>query len=153
MDINEEVYLNAIYQNSRTAIQSIDNIISKVRDHDLLKELCSEEENYEKISQECENYAKENGFKQLKDNNFFEKARLWTSINISTMMDKSARKISELVLLGTFMGIITCMKDKSDHKNTSEKLDKICDKLYNLERGNIDKLLPYLTNNENYENS
>ena len=63
---------------------------------------------------------------------------------MSTLTDNSNRKIAELMLIGTFMGIITCLKDKSDHKGISKELDEIIDKLYNYERNNIDRLLPYL---------
>jgi len=83
----------------------------------------------------------------LKDNNWIEKTKLWTSINLGTMMDKSTRNIAEMMLLGTFMGIVTCIKDKDDHKNISPELDEILDKLYNFERNNIDRLIPFLKEN------
>ena len=73
-----------------------------------------------------------------------EKAKLWTSINMSTLTDKSNRKIAELMLLGTFMGIITCIKDEFDHKNISPELDEIVNKLKEVERNNITKLIPFL---------
>lgn len=146
MDKQTTQYLNAIYQNTKTAMQSISDIICKAKDNDLVSELSREAEIYSNLSKECEKFAKENGIKNIKDNNWFEKARLWTSINIATLTDKSTRNIAEMMLIGTFMGIITCMKDKSDHKHVSEKLDEIIDKLYLFERENIDKLLPFLNN-------
>lgn len=140
-------YLNAIYQNTRTAIQSIEDIIDKSVDNDLVSELSKEQDEYNCLAKECENFAKAEKIEGLKDNNWIEKAKLWTSVNVGTMMDKSTRNIAELVLIGTFMGIITCIKDKEDHKNTSEELDEIIEKLYEFERKNIDRLLPYLKNN------
>lgn len=142
------VFLNAIYQNACTAMQSIEDIATKTKDESLIKELCTEEAEYAQISKECEKFARKNKIVDIKENNWFEKTKLWTSINMSTMLDKSTRKIAELMLIGTFMGIITCMKDKSDHKNVSAELDKIIDNLYELERKNIDKLLQFLTINE-----
>ena len=59
-------------------------------------------------------------------------------------MDKSNRKIAELLLLGTFMGIITCIKDENDHKGVSKEIDELLAKLKKLERDSIDKLIPYL---------
>ena len=140
-------YLNAIYQNTRTAIQSIEDIIEKSADNDLISELSKEQDKYCCLAKECENFAKAEKIEGLKDNNWIEKAKLWTSINIGIMMDKSTRNIAEMVLIGTFMGIITCIKDKEDHKNISTELDEIIDKLYEFERANIDRLLPYLKNN------
>lgn len=152
MEEKEQItkYLNAIYQNTRTAIQSIEDIISKVEDKDLIAELSREEDEYSILAKECENFAKAEKIENLKDNNWIEKTKLWSSINMGTMMDKTTRHIAELMLLGTFMGIITCIKDKDDHKDISSELDEIIDKLYNFERENIDRLLPYL--NENNKN-
>lgn len=148
MTKQEEItkYLNAIYQNTRTAIQSIEDIIDKTDDENLKTELSNEQDEYNCLAKECENFAKGEKIEGLKDNNFIEKARLWTSINVSTITDKSARNIAEMVLFGTFMGIITCIKDKDDHKNISSELDEIIDKLYEFERKNIDRLLPFLKN-------
>ncbi len=149
MDEKERLtkYLNAIYQNTKTAMQSIEDIISKVENKQLITELSREEDEYSCLAKECENFAKAERIEGLKDNNWIEKAKLWSSINMGTLTDKTTRHITELMLLGTFMGIITCIKDKSDHKNTSSELDEIIDKLYNFERENIDRLLPYLTEN------
>jgi len=148
--MNEEItkYLNAIYQNCKTATQSIEDIVSKVQDKNLVSELCREEDDYSILVKECENFAKAERIEGLKDNNWIEKAKLWTSINMGTMMDKSTRNIAELMLMGTFMGVVTCYKDKSDHHSISSELDEILDRLCELERNNIDRLLPFLTSKD-----
>lgn len=149
MEENEKitVYLNAIYQNTKTAIQSIEEIITKTEDKSLVSELSKELDEYSCLAKECENFAKAERIEDLKDNNWIEKAKLWSSINMGTMMDKTPRKIAEMMLIGTFMGILTCMKDKDDHKGISTELDEIIDKLYHFERNNIDRLIPYLSEN------
>lgn len=140
-----EKYINAIYQNTRTAIQSIEDIMPKVSNGKLTEELSREEDEYNCLSKEIEVLAKSEGIENIKDNNWIEKARLWSAINMGTMMDKSTRNIAEMMLMGTFMGIITLIKDKDDHKDISAELDEIADKLYEFERKNIDRLIPYLT--------
>lgn len=137
-------YLNAIYQNIRTAVQSIEDIIPKVEYDAFVSELSKQQDEYSCLAKECEVFAKAEKIENLKDNNWIEKAKLWASVNMSTITDNSNRKIAELMLIGTFMGIITCLKDKHDHKGVSKELDEIIDKLYNFERENIDRLLPYL---------
>ena len=137
-------YINAIYQNIRTAIQSIEDILPKVKDTNLQKELAFEEDKYLALEKECELFAKAEKIEGIKDNNWFEKARLWSSINMSTMTDKTNRHIAELLLLGTFMGFLTCVKDQADHKDVSKELDEILTNLKELERKNIDALIPYL---------
>lgn len=137
-------YLNAVYQNIRTAIQSIEDILPKVKDDELKKELASEEDRYLILEKECELLAKAEKIEGIKDNTWLEKAKLWSSINMSTMTDKTTRHIAELMLMGTFMGIITCIKDEADHKGVSPELDEILSKLKELERNNIETLLPFL---------
>ena len=125
-------------------MQSIEDIIPKVEDDAFVSELSKQQDEYSCLAKECEVFAKAEKIENLKDNNWIEKAKLWASVNMSTITDNSNRKIAELMLIGTFMGIITCLKDKHDHKGVSKELDEIIDKLYNFERENIDRLLPYL---------
>ena len=146
MDKKEMIteYLNAVYQNIKTAVQSIEDILPKVKDKEFKKELASQQDRYYILQKECELFAKAENIDGIKDNTWFEKAKLWSSINMSTMTDKSNRKIAELMLMGTFMGVITCVKDKADHKNVSTEIDEILRKLKTLEEENIDALIPYL---------
>ena len=137
-------YINAIYQNIRTAVQSIEDILPKVKDSNLQKELANEEDKYIALEKECELFAKAEKIEVIKDNNWLEKAKLWSSINMSTMTDKTTRHIAELMLLGTFMGFVTCIKDQADHKDVSKELDEILLNLKELERKNIDALIPFL---------
>lgn len=137
-------YINAIYQNIRTAVQSIEDILPKVKDSNLQKELANEEDKYIALEKECELFAKAEKIEGIKDNNWLEKAKLWSSINMSTMTDKTTRHIAELMLLGTFMGFVTCIKDQADHNNVSKELDEILLNLKELERKNIDALIPFL---------
>lgn len=142
-----EAYLNAIYQNTRTAIQSIADIITKTDDKEMIVELSREDDEYSCLSKECENFAKAERITSIKDNNFFEKAKLWSAVNMGTLTDKTTRNIAEMMLIGTFMGIITLIKDKDDHHGVSSELDEIAEKLYNFERANIDRLIPFLIEN------
>ena len=146
-EINKEMiteYLNAVYQNIRTAIQSIEDILPKVQDNELKKELASQEDRYIVLEKECELLAKAEKIEGIKDNNILEKLKLWGSINMSTMTNKTNRHIAELMLMGTFMGILTCEKDKSDHQGVSTEIDEILEKLKELEKANLKSLMPYL---------
>lgn len=144
---NEEIlteYINAVYQNIKTAIQSIDDIMPKVKDENLKKELAKESDEYLTLEKECELLAKAQKIEGIKGNNWFEKARLWSSIKMSTLTDKTTRHIAELMLLGTFMGYLTCIKDQNDHANISKEIDDILLNLKEVERNNLEKLMPFL---------
>ncbi len=137
-------YLNAVYQNTKTAIQSIEDILPKVKDDELKKELVNQEDRYIVLEKECELLAKAEKIDGIKDNNFIEKLKLWGSINMSTMTDKTNRHIAELMLMGTFMGYLTCIKDQSDHEGVSIEIDEILEKLKEHEKANLKALIPFL---------
>ena len=115
-----------------------------MQDNELKKELASQEDRYIVLEKECELLAKAEKIEGIKDNNILEKLKLWGSINMSTMTNKTNRHIAELMLMGTFMGILTCEKDKSDHQGVSTEIDEILEKLKELEKANLKSLMPYL---------
>lgn len=132
MEKEKNNYLNAIYQNCSTAMQSIKDLLDSVKNEKLKSVLKSQYEKYEEIHKKCEKYAVENEI-DVKDNNWFEKARLWTSIKMTTMMDDSTRHFAEMLLLGTVMGLNVCYKDRWDHQNLDKELDGFLNELEVLE--------------------
>lgn len=142
----EENYIkliNSIFQNLSTALQSIEEMLPKVEDEEFKKELSEQYSNYDLLSRECEMLAKSEGI-NLKDNNWFEKLKLWGSINMGTMMDKSTRNIAQMFLLGTVMGIVQCLKDLKDYSGVSDELTDLCNKLSDLEENNYQSLKNFL---------
>lgn len=138
-----ELLLTSIYQNTQTALQSIDNILPSIKCDALATELSRQESEYNVISEECEMLAKSEGF-NIKDNNFFEKIRLWSAIKMSTMTDKSTTHVTEMLLLGTFMGVITCIKDEAEHAGADEEITSLLNKLKSNEEKNIESLKAFL---------
>lgn len=136
-------FLNSIYQNTSTALQSIEEMLPKVDNEEFKKELSEQYSAYDLISRECEMIAKSENI-NIKDNNLFEKLRMWSSINLGTLTDKSTRHIAEMFLLGTVMGIVQCLKDIKDYEGVSEELSDLCEKLLDLEETNYQKLKHYL---------
>lgn len=136
-------YLTSLYQNVCTGRQSIEEIMPKVEDERFKKELSNEYSAYDILASECEMLGKSENI-NLKDNNWFEKLKLWGSINMSTMGDKSVRHIAELMLVGTVMGLVQCLKDIKDYKGTSQDLDDLCEKITNFEEENYQKLKNFI---------
>ena len=133
--------LNAIYKNLQTAKQAINNVIDKIKDSKLKKELKKQFKNYDEFSESCEDLAKAVDV-ELSDNNFFIKAKMWLSVNMSTMMDKSNRKIASLNIVGTTMGIIDLMSVLSDCKRAKKELVTFGNRVLELEESNIENSIP-----------
>lgn len=141
-EINSDLLI-AIYQNLQTAKQSINNVIDKIKDSKLKKELKHEFKDYDELSESCEDLARVYEI-NLVDNNFFKKAKMWFSVNMATMMDKSNRKISSINIIGSTMGVIDLMSVLSDCKRGKPELLTLGRRVLDLEERNIEKLKPYI---------
>jgi len=148
MDTNFEL-LTSLYQNCKTAISSIEDIESAVKNEELRAELREEKSHYIDFAKKCQ--ALNLGKKELPDNNFFEKAKLWTSIKMTTLTDKSTRHIAEMMLLGSVMGTLQCFKDLADYSSADKKLLDLGAELLKLQENHFNYLKIFLKNNPDKE--
>lgn len=135
--------ITAIYQNLQTAKQSINNVIEKINDTKLKKELKRQFKDYDELSESCEDLARVYEI-QLADNNFFKKAKMWLNVNMATMMDKSNRKIASINIVGSTMGIIDLMSVLSDCKKGKKEFLTLGRAVLDLEERNVEKLKPFI---------
>lgn len=135
--------LTAIYQNLQTAKQSINNVIEKINDTKLKKELKRQFKDYDELSESCEDLARVCEI-ELADNNFFKKAKMWLNVNMATMMDKSNRKIASITIVGSTMGVIDLMSVLSDCKKGKKEFLTLGRAVLDLEERNIEKLKPFI---------
>ena len=142
-NMKNEQFICGIYQNTSTAIQSINDLYGKVKSANLKKLLKKHEAGYKDIKCQCEQLAHKLEI-DLKDNNFFEKARLWTSINIGTITDNSARHLGEMMIIGTVMGIVNCYKLMSENKRANKEIYNLCSLLAKTEEDFFEELKSYL---------
>lgn len=136
-------YANAMYQNAMVGKQSCSDMLPKIEDEKLKQEVDAEYFKFDEICDAVELFAKSKRI-EIEDNNIFEKSRLWMSINMSTMFDNSTRHISQLMLIGTVMGLTTVYKDRYDHKGVNAELDQILDNLEAMLDNNYDNLKVFL---------
>ncbi len=141
-------FLIAIYQNVQTARQSINNILQKVKDSKLRRELKSQYNDYDRIMESCEDLAKVYEI-DIKDNTFLTKAKMWIQVNMATFMDKSNRKIASVTIVGTVMGIIDMISVVSDCQKCKEEIMTLATQLLEIEESNVEKLKPYLEKENN----
>lgn len=137
------ILLGEIYHNLQTLKQNINNVVDKVKDSKLKRELKKQFKDYDNLSEECEDLAKAADV-QLNDNNFFKKMKLWFSANMATLLDKSNRKIASLNILKTTVGVIRLMSVLSDCKKCKSELLALGKTVLELEESNIEKLKPFI---------
>lgn len=136
-------YATAIYQNAMVGVQSIRDILDKVDDFNLKRELEREANLFNNVAIKIKEFAEKNDL-EVSENNFMEKTKMWLSVNMSTMFNRTTRHIAEMMLLGTVMGLTTIYKDKYDHAGVSEELDKIIEELEKVQDDNYLRLKTFL---------
>ncbi len=139
---NKEL-LTSIYQNCQTALSSFADIEPSVEDEKLRAELREEQERYRQFSLKCESIAEDKGY-TLPDNSIVEKAKLWTSIKMTTVFNKSTRHLAEMLLLGTVMGTLQCYKDLCDYRESDKEYLELCAELLKMQESFFDYLKMFL---------
>lgn len=135
--------LISIYQNTSTAVQSIADLVKKTDDEHFKRLLNTQYERYQDLKVKIQNLACDLDI-ELKDNNIFEKIKLWSSIQMSTFTNDTTRHLAELMLVGTVMGTLTCYKNKIDYKNASQPVQNLLKELEDLEENHFKELKKYL---------
>lgn len=139
---NKELLIS-LYQNTSTGMQSINDLVKKTEDKKFKELLNAQYKRYDNFQAKVEKLAHSQQV-ELKDNNWFEKAKLWSSVQMSTLTDNSTRHLAELMLVGTVMGTLTCYKNKIDYKDADESSLKLLAELETMEENNFDELKKYL---------
>lgn len=136
-------YLSSLYQNSKNGMQSIHDILPKVENKTLKSILKEQYNDYEQTANQLEQLAKEKDL-EIKDNNWFEKARMFLSVKMSTLFDDSTRNITTMFLIGSTMGLVKLIKDHSDYHGLDPDLDKIRSELEEKQQNNYNNLRDFL---------
>ena len=143
MSNKQQDYMSTLYQNAKTGMQGIHDVLPKVKNKELTKILKRQYADYEEIADQLESLAQSKGI-QIKDNNWFEKMRMLISTKMSTFFDDSTRNIVTMFLLGTTMGLVQLLKDHTDYQGTDSDFDQIRDKLETIQQNNYNELRDFL---------
>ncbi|MBQ9513530.1 MAG: hypothetical protein IJR66_00915 [Clostridia bacterium] len=135
--------INDVYKNAHMALQSISNIITTDIDKELKKELQEEYEGYEKIIGEISSFMTKNNYVK-QDVNAIKKTMLKVSIKTKLFFNKSKNKITEMMILGTVMGIIELTAMLNEKETLNKDVVSYIETLLGLEEGYEQKLKQYL---------
>ena len=140
---NSEKLLNAIGKNVAMAIQSLEIILPDIEDEKFKEYISKLNDEYNIIMNEAQMIAKANDI-NLKLTNPIEKAELWTSIKLKTIMDKSTRKFATMIFLGTNMGIPDLVIAICDFGDANTEVLTLAKKLKEIEEKSDEELKLFL---------
>lgn len=141
-NVNEKA-INDTYKNARLAMQSISDILPKVEDKSLKKEIEEQNAGYEKLAKKMAQYMKKHKI-ETSEVGMFKKVMMKGSISMKTMINNSRNNIADMMIKGTLMGINELTAMKNEKENFDEEVAAFIEELLNLEESFQEKLKKYL---------
>ncbi|MGE4282728.1 MAG: hypothetical protein AB7G87_03315 [Clostridia bacterium] len=142
MNGNAEL-LNFIYQNSQMGVGTIEHLIGIVEDVEFKKYLQSQLNEYREIHTAAKSLLNKNGYDE-KGISTLEKIRTYLMINMQTLTDKTSSHISEMLIIGSNMGVIDAIKNIRRYQEAERDIIGIMEKLLRFEENNIRQLKSFL---------
>ncbi len=136
-------FLTKIYQNARMGCDSISYVSEKSKDEGLKKSLLKQHEQYNNIAQDATKLLSESG-EAAKEKNPVSKAMLWSSVQMNTLADKTSDHIAEMMIQGSMMGVIDLSRDLKRYSDTDKNVQKLGEKLIEIEEDNIQNMKSFL---------
>ena len=142
MNGNAEL-LNFIYQNSQMGVDTINQLINIIEDEELKKQLESQLNEYKEIHSAAQNALNANGYDE-KGISALDKIKTYIMINIQTLTDKTSSHISEMLIIGSNMGVINAVKNLKKYQNVEPDIVGLMERLLKFEENNIQQLKEFL---------
>ena len=131
--------LNRIYQDAQVGMQSIDKVLKKSTNEIVNKLLRKQFEEYSKFADRCDTIAI-NENEEIKDNSTFKKIKQTMMIYFSLWADNSSEHIIEMMISGTVMGIVDCIKAKKDIVAKDENINQLLVEFLKMQEDFYEKL-------------
>lgn len=135
--------LNFVYQNSQMGVVTIDQIIGIAKDENFINHLKSQYDEYKEINTLARNMLNEKGYDE-KGISLFEKIRTYLMINMQTLTDKSTAHITEMLIIGSNMGVINAIKNIKKYSDAETQIVSLMQRLLMFEEKNIQELKEFL---------
>lgn len=142
MNGNAEL-LNFVYQNSQMGVDTIKQLINIVEDEEFKKHLESQFNEYKGIHSAAQNALNENGYDE-KGIGTLDKIKTYLMINMQTLTDKTPSHISEMLIIGSNMGVINAVKNLKKYQNAEPSIISLMERLLKFEENNIQQLKEFL---------
>jgi len=142
MNGNAEL-LNFIYQNSQMGVHTIEQLIGIVENDNFKMHLESQYNEYKEIHRTAQNALNEAGYDE-KGIGTLNKIKTYLMINMQTLTDKTPSHISEMLIIGSNMGIINAVKNLKKYNDAEPNILSLMERLLKIEENNVQQLKQFL---------
>ena len=136
-------FLRKIYKNSKTGTEAISYLKDKIEDKNLLKDIMTQNSEYEEIKAQAEMELSKLG-EVPKEECPVSKITMWTGVELNTMMSKSPDKIAEMMMQGSTMGIIDMARTLKEYECVDKEFLVLGENLISLEERSFERMKKFL---------
>ncbi len=135
--------LNAIVKNTEMGTSSLDQIIDAAENEAFKSSLQIQKQKYSQLDQEARQALQMRGVKPEGQGML---AKLGTTMSIAskTIADNSTRHLADMLIQGSSMGTIDCVKALRDNPRASTEVQHLAQRLQEFEERNIQELKGFL---------
>jgi hypothetical protein len=142
MNGNAEL-LNFIYQNSQMGVDTIKQLLGIVEDADFKKHLEFQYNEYHEIHTAAKSALNTNGYDE-KGISALDKIKTYLMIEMETLTNKTPSHISEMLIIGSNMGVIDAVKNIKKYTGAEKKITDLMEILLKFEEDSIQQLKKFL---------
>jgi len=142
MNGNAEL-LNFIYQNSQMGVDTIKQLIGIAEDDEFKRHLEAQYNGYKEIHTTAGTLLNTNGYDE-KGLSTLEKIKTYMMINMQTLTNRTSSHISEMLIIGSNMGVIDAVKNLKKYAGAEKDIIDLMEKLLKFEEDNIQQLKKFL---------
>ena len=128
---------------SKMAVSSIDEVLERVSDSDMLQLLKETKKHHEKLGNELHSLLNQNSTDE-KEPSAIAKGMSWMKTNVKIGMDHSDATIADLIVDGCDMGIKSLQKYLNQYPAADKSAKDICKRLISIEEELRKQLYEYL---------
>lgn len=136
-------FLSEIYRGAKMGVESINNLMSKVKDNNIYDELKYQLRTYEEIANEASaELARRKS--EPKDISMLNKMSAKMSVGINTLINNNPSHVADMLIKGNTMGVTEMTKSLNSNQCTDKEIQEFADRFIKLEQDNIDRLKKFL---------
>ena len=136
--------LDEVNKGATMGMDAISYVSEKVKDNDFKQVLDTEYNKYKDISNRVNNLYDNYSSKEPHETNAMNKMMTWYGIQMKTMVDNTASKLSELLMQGTNMGIIEGRRLLNQNQNIEPDVKNILNDFVAMQEDSVETLKKFL---------
>ncbi len=135
--------LEEVFKGAKMGMNATKLVMDKTKDTDLKSKLTSQYGSFSQTAQKAENMLITN-HKIPEESSVMEKAMLWSSIQLNSMLDTDASHIAEMVINGSTMSIVSMTKKLNELPDISPEVRALAKDFIQDQEHYIGEMKPFL---------